>query len=81
MARPAVRFGRFDRGASMHVDYKDVLEQAVKNERIRAATEIRNRIAEVPVEATRGGYGNQRRPVDDVVSDIIAVIDKLIVEG
>ena len=63
----------------VHIDYADVLRQAVDNERHNVLRQVRAAVLAVPtVDRTRGdSWSHPKRDVAEVRQDIISAIDRI----
>ncbi|MFJ2298138.1 hypothetical protein [Oerskovia paurometabola] len=66
----------------MHVDYADVLRQAVDNERWRVLREIRKAVEALPETKNgasygRGYYATEKRTADEFAADVVKALDRI----
>lgn len=67
---------------SMHVDYADVLRQAVDNERWRVLREVRKAVDDLPETKKGRSYGggyyaSEKRTADEFAADVVAALDRI----
>ena len=85
MTRPGYRSSSFrphrrDEAAEiLNVDYKDVMDQAVINERLRVLREIRKRVEKTPTRRERDSYSYSTTPrgAEEFQRDILAILERL----
>lgn len=79
MNEPRVRFKQPTSTGALHVDYRDVLEQAVANERFRVIREVRQRAEKIKItEADPGrSYSSKDRPASTFKAELFAALEAI----
>lgn len=63
----------------LNVDYKDVMEQAIRNERAAVLRKIRNAVEGVKTSKDRDSYSyhSDPRSPDEVKRDVLAILTRM----
>lgn len=79
MSEPRIRFKQPVSAGGLHVDYRDVLEQAVANERFRVIREVRQRAEKIKVTEVDPyhSYSSKDRTASTFKTELFAALESI----